>query len=206
MLSGVTQPWPGDGRDAVRSGTVTAVVCAAFDGPGDEAVLAVRDRVIRAGVALRRRPPHRPHLTLAAARLPPARLPQLLETVDDVAQRCPPVPLTLGHVGRFGRAGALWLGPDEPAEQLRALQRAVDGALTDAGWDRAFAGRTEPGTWVPHCSLATRLHPSRLREVQATISAGYRPIETLVPALAVILVGGSGDVGVCELRGSAGPR
>ena len=181
------------------------MVCAAFDGDTDDAVLAVRDRVVALGVRLPARPPHRPHLTLAAARVEPARLPAVRDLVEAIAAARVPVPVRLAEVGRFGRAGALWLGPGGPGPQpLRDLQRAADGAVGAAGFERAFGARTSGPEWVPHCSLATRLHPARLRAVQAEIRRTYAPIDAVVTGLAVILVGGSGDVGLAELTGAAG--
>lgn len=202
---GPSRPWtPTDSRrtNVIESRVVTAVVCAAFAPDTDTAILAVRDRVVRAGVALPRVPPHRPHLTLAAARLPPADLPALSDTTCEVASGAPAFVLPLTRVGRFGRAGALWLGPTERADppEPRSLQRGVDDALSDAGYERAFGHRSTPNGWVPHCTLATRVRPQRLRELQRTIEADYQPIDAFVASLAVILVGGSGDVTLFELR------
>lgn len=184
---------------------MSAVVCAAFDAATDDAVLAVRSRVIACGVPLPERPPHRPHLTLAAARLAPTDLPALAAVIDTLAAEHAAIRLLLSEVGRFGRAGALWLGPPEPngPPRLRALQRAADDVL-GAGWPRAFGDRSTQQGWVPHCTLATRLHPRRLREVQASLRADYQPIRAVVSGLAVILVGGSGDVHLAGLARPSG--
>src|SRR3954454_6027518 len=102
-------------------GTVTAVVCAAFDAEVDDAVYALRDAVRDAGVPLPPRPPHRPHFTLAAARVQRgAELDRVCAVAAEVAPRHTPIPLALTEVGRFGRAGALWLGP-APSRGLPAL-------------------------------------------------------------------------------------
>lgn len=197
-------------RVGVRSArTVTAVICGAFDAVTDERVLAVRARVIGLGVDLPERPPHRPHLTFAAARMSPDELARLTTVVGELAGTCRPLPLLLDEVGRFGRAGALWLGPRRSTELagLRRLQRDVDAILTGAGWARAFGERSTSRGWVPHCTLATRVHPRLLRELQATLAQSYEPIDAVVAALSIILVGGSGDVDLVPLpaAGSAGP-
>ena len=96
-------------------------------------------------------------------------------------------------MGRFGRAGVVWLGPSRSA-QLQALQRDVDAALQAAGWPRAFGERSDPAQWIAHCTLATRVPKPLLRNVQAEVQRSYRPIAATVDALATILVGGSGDV------------
>jgi 2'-5' RNA ligase len=175
-------------------GRVTAVVCAAFDPQTDEAIYALREQVRALGVALPDRPPHRPHFSLAAARVDRgAELDRVVATARDVATRHEPVPVVLTEVGRFGRAGALWLGPAR-THGLPALQRDVYRALKHAGWESAFGERSVPNLWVAHCTLATRLAKPLLREIQERIAADYVPIRGSVAGLATILVGGRGDV------------
>jgi len=182
-------------------GTVTAVVCAAFDPATDEAIYALRERVRLAGIALPDRPPHRPHFSLAAARVERGpELDRVLAVAAEVAAAHAPVPLALSEVGRFGRAGALWLGP-APSRGLPALQRDVYRAVKRAGWPSAFGERSAPNLWVPHCTLATRVPKPQLREVQAAITDGYRPIRGTVDALVTILVGGRGDLAHAPLAG-----
>ena len=181
-------------------GRVTAVVCAAFDAATDAAILAMRDRVRAAGVALPPLPPHRPHFSLSASRVEHDELRRVIEIAAGVASQHPPVPVALTEVGRFGRAGVLWLGPARNAG-LPALQRAVYRALKHAGWEPAFGERSAPNLWVAHCTLATRVPKPQLRALQAELEAGYEPIRGRVDALAIILVGGRGDVGHVALSG-----
>jgi 2'-5' RNA ligase len=178
---------------AAQRGQVTAVVCAAFDPATDEAVYRVRDRLRASGVPLPDRPPHRPHFSLSAARVPRDALDQVVEVAAEVAARHEPVPIALSEVGRFGRAGALWLGPAQN-RGLPAVQRDVYRTLKQAGWPPAFGERSAPRLWVAHCTLATRVAKPLLRDLQAEIASGYEPIRGTVDALAVILVGGRGDV------------
>jgi len=186
--------------------TVTAVVCTAFDPAADVAVYAVREWLRSAGVPLPPRPPHRPHFTLSAARVPRGpELDRVGEVAATVAARHAPIPVTLTEVGRFGRAGALWLGP-APSPELTALQRDVHRTLEDAGWPPAFGERSAPPDWVPHCTLATRVAKPRLRELQEVVAARYEPIHATVDALAVILVGGRGDIRHLPLTGAGGPE
>ncbi len=181
--------------------TVTAVVCAAFDPATDDAILQVRDVVRAAGITLPDRPPHRPHFSLTAARVKPGgELERVLAVAAQVAACHAPVPVVLAEVGRFGRAGVVWLGP-LPSPALAALQRDVLRTLERAGWPPAFGDRTRPRMWVPHCSLATRIPKPTLREVQAAVRETYRPIRGTVDALATILVGGSGDLAHAPLGG-----
>lgn len=173
---------------------ITAVVCAAFDAATDAAILATRDVVRAAGVRLAEPPAHRPHITLAAARIERAELPRVLDIAGAVAARHQPFTIRLAEVGRFTAAGAIWLGPGaEP--RLARLQVDVDAALRADGWPRGFGERSDPQHWVAHCTLATRVREPALRRVQAAVRASYQPIEARVDALATILVGGRGDAG-----------
>lgn len=183
-------------RERVRSArTVTAVAVAALTGDGDDAVLAVRERLRAAGVRLPARPPHRPHVTLEAVRVTPDRLPEVVDALTAVTTR-PPLPLTLAEVGRFSRTGALWLGPDDASgPALRLLHQDTVAALATVA-PPAF-GTSRP--WTPHVTLATRLHPRESRELVETVAQGYEPVVTAVAALAVILVGGSGDEALLPL-------
>ena len=177
------------------------MVCAAFDPALDEAVYALRDVVRAAGVPLPPRPPHRPHFSLAATRVQQgAELDRIIAVGSEVAARHEPVPIVLSEVGRFGRAGALWLGP-APNRGLPTLQRDVYRSLKQAGWPSAFGERSAPRLWVPHLTLATRVAKPLLREVQQAVQAQYEPIRGSVDALAVILVGGRGDVAHLPLGG-----
>jgi len=180
----------------------TAVVCAAFDAATDEAVQAVREVVRAAGVPLPDRPPHRPHFSLAAARVAPGdELDRLGAVAAAVAAAHSPIELRLDEVGRFGRAGVVWLGPAHRIGALDELQRAADAALVKEGWPRAFGERSDPRHWVAHCTLATRVPKPALRDLQQRVRAGYRPITARVDALAVILVGGRGDIRHLPLTG-----
>jgi 2'-5' RNA ligase len=176
---------------------VTAVVCAAFDEATDEAVLIVREVVRGAGVSLPPVPPHRPHFSLAAAVVSKDELPAVAAVATEVARRHAPIPLQLRDVGRFGRAGALWLGPT-PNAALTALHQDVHASLL-AHWPSAFGERSEPSQWVAHCTLATRVPRPQLREVQQQVVACFRPIDGTLDAIATILVGGRGDVSLAAL-------
>jgi 2'-5' RNA ligase len=180
-------------------GTVTAVVCAAFDAAVDDAVYALRDAVRSAGVPLPPRPPHRPHFSLTAARVAKDEVDQVVAVAGEIAARRAPVPIVLTEVGRFGRAGALWLGP-APNRGLPALHKDVYRSLKRV-WPPAWGERSAPNLWVPHLTLATRVAKPLLRDVQRTIEQDYQPIRGTIDALAVILVGGRGDIAHLPLAG-----
>lgn len=176
---------------------VTAVVCAAFDAALDDAVHALRDVVRDAGVPLPQRSPHRPHFSLSAARVDPDAVGEVVAVAAEVAARHEPVPVVLTEIGRFGRAGALWLGP-APNRGLPALHKDVYRALKRV-WPPAWGERSAPNLWVPHLTLATRVATPLLRDVQRRLEQDYEPIRGTVDALAVILVGGRGDVAYLPL-------
>ena len=181
-----------------QPGAVTAVLCAAFDPATDEAIYAVRDQLRALGVPLPDRPPHRPHFTLTAARVTRgAELDHVLATAREVAARHEPIPIVLTEVGRFGRAGVLWLGPARN-RGLPALQRDAYRTMK-ARWPAAFGERSSPNLWVPHCTLVTRMAKPQLRELEQQIAAAYTPITGQVAGIATILVGGRGDVDLALL-------
>jgi len=177
---------------------ITAVVCAAFDAATDAAVLATREVVRAAGVRLADQPAHRPHLTLAAARVEPAELPRVLDIAGAVAARHQPFRVALAEVGQFAASGVIWLRP-AAGSPLPRLQADVDAALRADGWPRASGQPSDPAQWVAHCTLATRVREPLLRRVQAAVRASYEPIEARIDGLATIQVGGRGDVGYVAL-------
>ena len=177
---------------------ITAVVCAAFDAATDAAILATRDVVRAAGVRLAEPPAHRPHITLAAARIERAELPRVLDLAGAVAARHQPFRVALAEVGRFAGSGVIWLGPSV-GSALPRLQADADAALRADGWPRAFGEHSDPTQWIAHCTLATRVREPLLRRVQSAVRASYEPIEARIEGLATILVGGRGDVGYVAL-------
>ena len=185
---------------ASAPGTVTAVVCAAFDDAANKRIEAVRQLAGELGVRVAQQPAHRPHLTLTAARLPSGELPALLELVAVMAERHGPLPLRMGEVGQFARSGVLWLGP-ERGKQLPDFQRDIYRSLKHAGYPSVFA-ESAPYRWVPHCTLATRVPRPLLRSAREQLIDQVPPFDATVTALATIVVGGRGDVGYAPLRAS----
>ena len=163
----------------------------------DEAVWALARAGYRdAGIPLPPRPPHRPHFSLAAARVrPPARSSTGWSKSRPRSRlRREPVPVVLTRVGRFGRAGALWLGPAPTRGLSRVAERTSTAHSSAPAGRRRSASRSAPNLWVAHCTLATRVAKPLLRDVQGLVANGYEPIRGVIDALAVILVGGRGDV------------
>jgi 2'-5' RNA ligase len=163
-----------------------AVICAAFDAEPDEVIEGLRAEAEAAGLRVRRA--HRPHFTLAAARVAQDEIEAVVESARAIAARHSPVALTMTHLGRFA-SGVLWLGP-EPSDALRDLQRDASATLADH-WPPAFGEQTNPANWIPHCTLATRVpRPALDRFARRPVT----PFLATVDALAVLLVGGQGDV------------
>ena len=83
-------------------------------------------------------PPANYHLTLCfLGDIPETRIPALSSVVADL--RVTPFSFDLAVTGHFDGPGVAWVGPVIESEELRRLQRAVAGRLSDAGF--AFDAR-----------------------------------------------------------------
>jgi 2'-5' RNA ligase len=160
------------------------VVCAAFDAVTDARIDSLRDAVEAAGHRVRRA--HRPHLTLSAARMDEPD--EVVALASEVAARHATVRVTMTGLGTFP-SGVLFVAPDD-SPGLRSLQRDAYDSMR-AHWPPAFGGQTAPGEWIPHCTLATRLTRRELHELR---TRPFDPFVAVVDAIAVIAVGGSGDL------------
>lgn len=169
----------------------TAVVCAAFDAPSDDRIERLRRLVEGEGLRVRRA--HRPHLTLSGARV--ASSASVGRVVEEVARRHGPIRLAATGLGSFP-SGVLYVEV-AASESLDALQRDAHATLAST-WPPAFGAQSEPDTWVAHCTLATRVSPPALQRLTA---AGFDPFPLVVDALAVLEVGGTGDVAHLPLGG-----
>jgi len=96
-----------------------------------------------------------------------------------------PVRLTLASVGLFPGV-AVFLAPTVTAELLdlhAGFHRRFD-RLGGGSWDHY-----RPGTWVPHCTLATDLEPDQFGSALAIAGRVSLPLECRV-----------GEVGIVEFR------
>jgi 2'-5' RNA ligase len=171
----------------------TAVLCAAFDAAADAALDRLRDQVEAAGHRVRRA--HRPHVTLTAARVD--QLDEVIDVAAAVAARHAPIPLTMATLDSFG-SGVLFVAPTDSAA-LRTLQRDAHRTMA-ARRPPAFGPQSEPDRWVAHCTLATRLDRAQVRDLRR---APFEPFAATVDAIAVIVVGGHGDIARVPLADSA---
>lgn len=105
-------------------------------------------------------PPVNFHVTLAFLGMQEAEvLPRVLEVAANL--EFPRCELVLDRLGRFSRAGVLWLGASEVPPVLASFQHTLVGALLDAdiGHDRK--------PWEPHLTLYRKLRmpPPTMRSV-----------------------------------------
>ncbi|WP_432492606.1 2'-5' RNA ligase family protein [Kineococcus auxinigenes] len=173
----------------------TLVVCAAFDAGLEESLAAVRRSLRAAGVRAPAVPRHRPHLTVLGAGCPPEGTAAFTSSVAAAAAALPPVPVVLDEAGTFGRGAVLWAGCRE-AGALRDWHADAVEALTAHGLRNGFA-TSAPGRWVPHCTLARRV---RAAPALAALEP-LLPLAGRVEALAVVEVGGTGDLALSALGG-----
>lgn len=105
---------------------------------------------------------HVPHLTWAALRT--YDVGTVRRSLEALPAR-PPVDLRLDAFGTFRRSRC-WLAPAVTAA-LVERQAAVVGAVSETGAElhRHYA----PGSWVPHLTLAPRLHLGDLKTVASLV-------------------------------------
>ncbi|WP_432563803.1 2'-5' RNA ligase family protein [Kineococcus sp. SYSU DK003] len=163
---------------------MTYVVCAAFDPDLDARVLALQQALRDAGVHVAP-PRHRPHLTLAGSARP---LDELLDAVRQTPVAAQGV--HLDEAGEFRRGAVLWAGTDDAAlsDWHRNVLQDVPNEFPNAG----------PGQWRAHCTLARRV-PQQLRTTALDVVRAALPLTGRIEALAVVQVGGSGDLALHRL-------
>jgi hypothetical protein len=170
---------------------VALTVCLLPDARADAVVRRLWRRLESAGVPTlltHTHGRHVPHLTYAALRGGPTdgtaqdgtdvhAVVSLLAALP--AQ--PPLTLHLDALGAFRRSRC-WLAPAVTAE-LVARQEAVVSALRGAGVP--LHRHYEPGCWVPHLTLAPRLHLTDLPTVAAAVY-DVLPVTATMAAAAVV--------------------
>jgi 2'-5' RNA ligase len=144
---------------------VTLAVCLLLDERADAAVRRLWRRLEDAGVPTlltHTHGLHVPHLTWVALRSYDL---EAVRTALDALPEQPPAALHLDAFGTFRRSRC-WLAPAITAslvERQAAVVAAVAGTGADLHW------HYEPGSWVPHVTLAPRLHLTDLATVAALV-------------------------------------
>jgi hypothetical protein len=105
---------------------------------------------------------HLPHLTLAALRSYDLAAVTSALGAEAASE---PLPLRFDALGAFRRTRC-WLAPAVSAD-LVERQRAVVAAVEGTGAD--LHRHYRPGDWVPHLTLAPRLHLEQLPQVAAAV-------------------------------------
>jgi 2'-5' RNA ligase len=132
---------------------VSLSICLLLDPRSDRAVRALWQRLETAGVPTllsHTHGRHVPHLTLASLRS------WDLDTVRSALLALPATelaPVDFDGLGTFRRSRS-WLVPAPTTALLEHQRRVVEAVRRDADLHRHY----EPGAWVPHLTLAPRLH------------------------------------------------
>ena len=144
---------------------MTLAVCLLLDARADAAVRRLWHRLEDAGVPPQLTPTHGlhvPHLTWAALRS--YDLDAVRAALEALPEQ-PPLPLHLDAFGTFRRSRC-WLAPAVSAPLVERQATVVAAtAATGAELHRHY----EPGSWVPHLTLAPRLHLHDLATVAALV-------------------------------------
>lgn len=137
---------------------MSLAVCLLIDDPADAAIRELWRRLEEAGVpslATHTHGRHVPHLTLAALRT--YRIPDVQAALAELPP-AEPSELHLDALGAFRRSRC-WLAPAASATLVTRQEAVVKAALgTGAELHRHY----RPGAWVPHLTLAPRLHTADL--------------------------------------------
>jgi 2'-5' RNA ligase len=139
------------------------------------------------GRAVRWVSPSKIHLTLFfLGDILPEQLPEIKEALAVVAHNVPPFTATVKGLGVFphpGRPRVLWVGMEDPKDQLTLLHSAVNEALASVG----FTPETRPFT--PHLTVGrvrrrvSRADSRRIGEVMTSAqigTLGKQPVEKLI--------------------------
>jgi len=160
---------------------VTLAVCLLLDDRSDAALRRLWRRLEDADVPTlltHTHGHHVPHLTWAALRS--YDLDEVRTSLEALPEQ-PPVALHLDAFGTFRRSRC-WLAPAVTAPLVERQAAVVDAAVrSGADLHRHY----RPGSWVPHLTLAPRLHLSDLATVAALVY-DVLPIEAVGVSTALI--------------------
>jgi len=160
---------------------MSLAVCLLLDDRADAAVRRLWLRLEEEGVPTllsHTHGRHLPHLTYASLRQ--SDHDRVYETLSDLDES-PPVALYFDGLGTFRRSRC-WLAPavsPDLAERQARVVRAVAG--TGADLHRHY----RPGEWIPHLTLAPRLHLADLPAVAAAVYS-VLPLTALVSTAALV--------------------
>jgi 2'-5' RNA ligase len=85
-----------------------------------------------------------------------------LEELGDFPRR---LEVRVSHIGVFTEPETVLFYGLTPTDRL--LRVHADVARIYRRWSSTIAARTQPGVWVPHCTLATRVDAGRLTDAVA---------------------------------------
>ncbi|HET8959479.1 2'-5' RNA ligase family protein [Nocardioides sp.] len=160
---------------------MSLAVCLLIDDPADAAIRQLWRRLEEVGVpslATHTHGRHVPHLTLAALRT--YRVPAVQRALAELPVAEPAV-LHLDALGAFRRSRC-WLAPAASGALVSRQEATVAAALgTGAELHRHY----RPGVWVPHLTLAPRLHTADLPTV-ARVVYDVLPLTAQVTRAALI--------------------
>ena len=144
---------------------MTLAVCLLLDDRADATLRRLWRRLEDAGVPTlltHTHGHHVPHLTWAALRS--YDLDDVRASLEVLPER-PPVALHLDAFGTFRRSRC-WLAPAVTASLVERQDAVVDAV---AGTGAELHRHYRPGSWVPHLTLAPRLHLTDLATVAALV-------------------------------------
>jgi 2'-5' RNA ligase len=115
-----------------------------------------------------------PHFTLAVFDY--ARESTLIAAVESLAASLSRVAVRFDRISHFETPTSiiLWAAPADTPPLVK-IHRSVHDSVTSENCRAKY----RPGIWVPHCSLAVAIDPSRRREAMAIIQTEIAPFEVI---------------------------
>jgi 2'-5' RNA ligase len=156
-----------------------------FDDAAEDAVEAIRDRLMARGLIPAPANSVRPHITLAVCT--GLDVDQFVPALAQLATETSAFGCTLASVGAFPTAaGVVFLAPT-PSHELLNLHEVVLERMLSMGAEISPYFRA--GIWVPHCTLALGLQNERMAAAMAACVEAFQPISVQLSELGGVEIG-----------------
>jgi 2'-5' RNA ligase len=120
-----------------------------------------------------------PHVTLAVYET--LRLDVAIGALDRVFENVAQMAVTLTNVTTFGAGSGVLYAALDPSQDLMHLH-----AMAAAAIDEVCRPHYRPGSWTPHCTLATDVSDANLDRAKGILEGDWRPLTGVFEAAALV--------------------